>query len=54
MTHTHLDGLAAVNGDAVKVADGGLGSILVDHGDEGVAFSGVVDVGDFATPAERE
>ena len=52
MTHTHLDGLAAVNGDAVKVADGSLGSILVDHGDEGVAFSGVVDVGDFATPAE--
>ena len=41
-----------LDGEAVKVADGSLGSILVDHGDEGVAFSGVVDVGDFATPAE--
>ena len=48
----HLDGLAAVDGDAVELADGGLGGVLVDHGDEGVALSGVVDVGDLAAPAK--
>ena len=51
-THTHLDGLAAVNGDAVKVADGGPGGVPVDHSDEAVALTGVVNVGDFAAPAE--
>ena len=49
---TDLYGLATVDGDTVKVPDRGLGGVLVDHGDEGVAFSGIVNVGDFAAPAE--
>ena len=51
-TSTHLDGLAAVNGDAVEVVDGGLRGILVDHRDEGVTFSGVVDIGHLAAAPE--
>ena len=47
---TDLYGLATVDGDTVKVPDRGLGGVLVDHGDESITFSGVVDVGDFAAP----
>ena len=49
---TNLHGLSAVNGDAVKVADGGPGGVPVDHRDEAVALAGVVNVCDFAAPAE--
>ena len=49
---TDLYGLATVDGDTVKVPDRGLGGVLVDHGDESITFSGVVDVGDFAAPAK--
>ena len=41
-----------IDGDGVQVPDGGLSGVLVDHGDEGIALSGVVDVGDLAAPAK--
>ena len=41
----HLD-LLAVEGGTVHLPDGGLGSVLVLEGDEGVTLSGVVDIGD--------
>ena len=37
-----------VEGEAVEILDHGLGSVLVDHGDDGITSSGNVDVGDFA------
>jgi len=50
--NVHLDGLAAIDGDAVQFPDCGLGGVLVNHGDKGVALAGIVDIGNFTAPAK--
>ena len=52
MRFTNLDGLP-VDAGSVKFSHGGLSGIFVHHGDESVALTGVVDIGDLAASTIR-
>ena len=50
MRFTDLDRLP-IDAGSVELPHGGLSGIFVHHGDESVALTGVVDIGDLAASA---